>query len=332
MKGKGKVALLFSLLILCVMGTFIYFQHKESKDTDTSDIALATDKEDSKNQRELTSNSSNEDQAVSTLGKESEIDSTVNQSTTNKESTTVDKNADTKVNGQGQQDSSLPESQKDSDKTSKDEEKTYTIVIDAGHQRVQNKEEEPIGPGASETKPKVSSGTQGKYTGKPEYEVNLEVSLKLKDILEKQGYKVVMVRESHDVNISNSERAKVANDNHADAFVRIHCNGSEDSSTNGILTMCQTKSNPYCGEYYEQSKALSESILNNLCKVTGANNQGVIETDTMSGINWCQVPVTIVEMGFMTNENEDRSLSSEEYQNKLAKGIAVGITDYLTSR
>ncbi|HEX3077959.1 MAG TPA: N-acetylmuramoyl-L-alanine amidase [Lachnospiraceae bacterium] len=331
MKGKGKVALLLSLLILCVVGTFIYFQHKESKDADTSVIAMAMDKEDSKNQKELTS-SSNEDQAVSTLVKDSEMESKVDQSTTGKEPTNVDKNADTKVDGQGKQDSSLPESQQDTDKTSKDEERTYTIVIDAGHQRVQNKEEEPIGPGASETKPKVSSGTQGKYTGKPEYEVNLEVSLKLKDILEKQGYKVVMVRESHDVNISNSERAKVANDNHADAFVRIHCNGSEDSSTNGILTMCQTKSNPYCGEYYEQSKALSVSILNNLCKETGANNQGVIETDTMSGINWCQVPVTIVEMGFMTNENEDRSLSSEAYQNKLAKGIAVGITDYLTSR
>ncbi|HEX3078716.1 MAG TPA: N-acetylmuramoyl-L-alanine amidase [Lachnospiraceae bacterium] len=331
MKGKGKVALLLSLLIFCVVGTFIYFQHKVSKDTGTPVIALATENEDSMNQKELTS-SSNEDQAVSTLGKDTEMKSTVDQSTTSKESTNVDKNADTKVDGQGQRDSSLPESQQDSDKTSKDEEKTYTIVIDAGHQRVQNKEEEPIGPGASETKPKVSSGTQGKYTGKPEYEVNLEVSLKLEDILEKQGYKVVMVRESHDVNISNSERAKVANDSKADVFVRIHCNGSEDSSTNGILTMCQTKSNPYCGEYYEQSRALSESILNNLCTETGANNQGVVETDTMSGINWCQVPVTIVEMGFMTNENEDQSLSSEEYQNKLANGIAVGITEYLTSR
>ncbi|SHO47104.1 N-acetylmuramoyl-L-alanine amidase family protein [Anaerocolumna xylanovorans] len=206
------------------------------------------------------------------------------------------------------------------------------ICIDPGHQAHQNSDLEPIGPGADEKKPKVSSGTQGKYTGKPEYEVNLEVSLKLKEILVNKGYKVIMIRETHDVNISNSERAQVANDSNADVFVRIHCNGAENPDTHGILTMCSTKDNPYCGQFYEKSRRLSDSILKQLCDITGAKDMGVIETDSMSGINWCQVPVTIVEMGYMTNKEEDYKLSGDEYQKKLAEGIAEGITEYLDNK
>lgn len=206
------------------------------------------------------------------------------------------------------------------------------ICIDPGHQAHQNSELEPIGPGAHEKKPKVSSGTQGKYTGKPEYEVNLEVSLKLKEILVNKGYKVIMTRETHDVNISNSERAKIANDNKVDAFVRIHCNGADNSNTHGILTMCSTKDNPYCGQFYKKSRKLSDSILKKVCDVTDAKNMGVIETDSMSGINWCKVPVTIIEMGYMTNKKEDYKLSEDDYQQKLAEGIAEGVAAYLNDK
>ena len=207
--------------------------------------------------------------------------------------------------------------------------KEFVIVIDPGHQAKQNSGQEPIGPGAKETKPKVSSGTQGRFTRKPEYEVNLEVSLKLRDLLKAQGYKVIMVRETHNVNISNSERAAIANQNKADVFVRIHCNGSENPKDNGIFTMCSTKENKYCGQLYDKSRKLSECILSSLCDITEAKNDGIMETDSMSGINWCEVPVTIVEMGFMTNKNEDIKLSNTEYQNKLATGLAEGIKQYL---
>lgn len=204
----------------------------------------------------------------------------------------------------------------------------YVIVIDAGHQCRGNYDEEPIGPGSRITKPKVSSGTQGVSTKVPEYQVNLEVSLKLEDILKEQGYTVVMIRTTNDVDISNSERAAVANENNANAFIRIHCNGSENPKTTGILTMCQTKNNPYCSKLYDKSRHLSECILEELCHMTNANNRGIIETDNMSGINWSQVPLTIVEMGFMTNVEEDKMLNTEEYQDKLAQGIAKGINRY----
>ena len=188
----------------------------------------------------------------------------------------------------------------------------YLVAIDAGHQSRGNSEQEPVGPG-----------------GLSEYELTLQVSLKLRDELERRGYEVLMIRETNEVDISNAERAQVANQAGADAFVRIHANGSDNSSVSGMMTICQTSENPYNGGIYAQSRALADCVLNSTVESTGARMERVWETDTMSGINWAQVPTTILEMGYMTNPQEDQLMASEEYQKQIVTGIADGIDQYL---
>ena len=202
------------------------------------------------------------------------------------------------------------------------------VVIDPGHQGKWNSGKEPDGPGSSTMKTKVSAGATGCVTKQKEYVLNLAVSLKLKAELEERGYEVVMIRETHSINISNSERAKFANQIGADAFIRIHANSSDSSSVSGVETICQTSANPYNASLYEASYKLSECVLDEFVESTGAKRRRIWQTDTMSGINWCQVPVTIVEMGFLSNPDEDKLMASEDYQNKMAVGIANGIDKY----
>ena len=202
------------------------------------------------------------------------------------------------------------------------------IVIDAGHQKQQDSEKEPIGPGATEKKPKVSSGTAGVASGLNEYELTLQVALKLQQALEEKGYQVLMVRTTHDVNISNSRRAEIANQAKADAFIRIHADGSENPDASGAMTICPTKNNPYCSEIYKKSRKLSDAVIQGVAESTGAKIRGIWETDTMSGINWCKVPVTILEMGFMSNREEDLLMAQDSYQNKIVEGIVAGMEKF----
>ena len=202
------------------------------------------------------------------------------------------------------------------------------ICIDAGHQATPNTDTEPVGPGAEDKKAKVSAGNTGVTTGTEEYELNLEVALKLQSALEARGYTVKMIRTSNDVDISNAARAELANSDKADAFIRIHANGSTDTNASGVMTVCQTKDNPYNADIYDSCKRLSADVLSGMAAATGANSEGVWETDSMSGINWCKVPVTIVEIGYMTNSEEDQKLVTSDYQNLPAKGIADGIDAY----
>ena len=204
------------------------------------------------------------------------------------------------------------------------------IVIDAGHQQTADYGTEPLGPGSTEMKTRVAAGTTGVTTKTPEYELNLAVSLLLEQELVSRGYEVVMTRTENDVSISNAERAAIANECQADAFIRVHANASESSAACGIMTICMTPQNPYNGALYEKSYALSDCILKQLGAALEKpeSQQTLWQTDTMTGINYSQVPVTIVEMGFMTNSDEDSVMATDEYRQKIASGIADGVDSY----
>ncbi len=201
------------------------------------------------------------------------------------------------------------------------------IVIDPGHQLRGDSSKEPNGPGSTTMKARVTSGTSGVATGVAEYILTLDISLKLKTELENRGYKVYMTRSTHDVNISNKERAEYANSVNADIAVRIHANGA-GPSVRGAETLAPSANNPYVSHLSNASISLSRHVINSYCAATGFRNRGVKTNDTMTGINWSSVPVTILELGFMSNAEEDRKMQDATMQNNMVQGIANGIDAY----
>ena len=206
----------------------------------------------------------------------------------------------------------------------------HIVGIDPGHQseKVDMSATEPNGPGSSTMKAKASTGTSGSFSGLPEYQLNLNVSLLLRDILEQRGYQVVMTRTDNDTAISNKERAELVASKGAEICVRIHANGDDSSGVSGALTMCPSQQNPYVSDLYDSSNRLSRCIIDSYCAATGFQNRGIIYTDSMTGINWSTIPVTIVEMGFMTNQNDDLKMTDSSFQQTMAEGIANGVDAY----
>lgn len=206
----------------------------------------------------------------------------------------------------------------------------HIVGIDPGHQseNIDMSATEPNGPGSSTMKAKASTGTSGSFSGLPEYQLNLNVSLLLRDILEQRGYQVVMTRTDNDTAISNKERAELVASKGAEICVRIHANGDDSSGVSGALTMCPSQQNPYVSSLYDSSNRLSQCIIDSYCAATGFQNRGIIYTDSMTGINWSTIPVTIVEMGFMTNQNDDLKMADSAFQQTMAEGIANGVDAY----
>ena len=207
----------------------------------------------------------------------------------------------------------------------------HIVAIDAGHQAKANAEKEPIGPSSETMKAKMPAGAVGTVLGVKEYELTLTVAEKLKEELENKGYQVVMIRESHDVNLSNSERARLANESGAEIFIRLHANSMENTGVYGALAMCMTAQNPYNAALHDNSYRLAKTIIDQVCALTGTKNRGVQEVDNNGEINWSEIPVAVVEMGFLSNPDEERWLSEGDYQDKIVSGIAAAVDSYFTN-
>lgn len=202
------------------------------------------------------------------------------------------------------------------------------VVIDPGHQGRGNSEQEPIGPGSSETKNKVASGATGVSSGRPEYITTLQIALKLRSYLRDKGLKVVMTRMTHDVDVSNVERAQIANRAGADLFVRIHADSSPNSATNGIRTWYPPNKG-WTTPIYAKSQLAATIVQERAAASSHLKNLGTQVHEQQTGFNWSKVPVVLVECGYLSNPSDDRQLNNAATQQALAKGIGQGVVDYL---
>ncbi|WP_343002513.1 N-acetylmuramoyl-L-alanine amidase [Intestinibacter bartlettii] len=207
----------------------------------------------------------------------------------------------------------------------------YVICIDPGHQTKGDMSQEPVAPGSSEKKFKVSWGTQGVATKIPEYELTLSASKILKKDLEQMGFKVIMTRETNDVNITNSERAIFANDNNADLVIRIHADGSDDSSTTGASLHIPSQDSQYTSKIYPESNECAKLISLQM-KQDGFKVNNIYQRSDLTGFNWSKVPVVLVEMGFMSNPEEDQKMAETSYQEKMMKSVAEGAQSYFENK
>lgn len=207
----------------------------------------------------------------------------------------------------------------------------YVICIDPGHQTKGDMSQEPVAPGSSEKKFKVSWGTQGVATKIPEYELTLSASKILKKDLEQMGFKVIMTRETNDVHITNSERAIFANDNNADLVIRIHADGSDDSSTTGASLHIPSQDSQYTSKIYPDSNECAKLISLQM-KQDGFKVNSIYQRSDLTGFNWSKVPVVLVEMGFMSNPEEDQKMAETSYQEKMMKSVAEGAQSYFENK
>jgi N-acetylmuramoyl-L-alanine amidase len=204
------------------------------------------------------------------------------------------------------------------------------VVIDPGHDLRANLQTEPIGPGSSIRKIKDGGGTHGVVSGLSEAELNLRVALRLRALLERAGAKVVMTRtRTAGASIGNVARARIANRARAALFLRIHADGSTDRESRGTHTLYPAFHTGWTDDVYAASKRAARIVQAELRGALGFPDRGLQERSDFTGFNWADVPVILVEMGFMTNPTEDRLLATPTYEQRAAVGLCLGTLRFL---
>ncbi|MDA1537186.1 N-acetylmuramoyl-L-alanine amidase [Bacillus sp. BR_7] len=208
----------------------------------------------------------------------------------------------------------------------------FLVVIDPGHQQKANLNLEPIGPGATTQKYKVTDGTTGVVTKKREAVLVLEMAFVLKEKLEAKGMQVLMTRTSQDVDISNKERATLANNHKANLFLRLHADGSENPNQSGFAVLTPAEGSPYTKEIYAESLQISQTIVKKMRENQQVKVNGIKFRDDLSGFNWSKVPGVLLELGFMSNHEEDKKLSDPQYVNSLLQSVTDSVDEYRKSK
>jgi N-acetylmuramoyl-L-alanine amidase len=204
------------------------------------------------------------------------------------------------------------------------------IVLDPGHDLRANLATEPIGPGSTTRKIKDGGGTRGVVSGLTEAELNLRVALRLRPLLERAGVRVVMTRTTTSrTSMGNIARARIANRARAALFLRIHADGSTDRGTRGTHTLHPALRRGWTDDVYAESRRAATIVQHELVCGLGFPDRGLRERSDFTGFNWADVPVILVELGFMTNPIDDRLLGSAAYQRRAALGLCRGTLRFL---
>jgi N-acetylmuramoyl-L-alanine amidase len=200
------------------------------------------------------------------------------------------------------------------------------ICLDPGHGTVPGigRQLEPIGPGSRQLKVKDPGGAAG------EAPVALAIARRTRSLLLARGYRVAMTRDGIGYRGGNRERARFCNERHAVLMIRIHADGSTDSSVRGISTLVPALRPGWTDDIYGPSLRAGQLLQRELVASTEARDLGVVERSDLTGFNWADVPAVLVETGFMSNRSESVLLRSAAYQEKVASALVRATQRFLS--
>jgi len=200
------------------------------------------------------------------------------------------------------------------------------VCIDPGHGTPPaiGRQAEPIGPGSGVLKIKDGGGASGEAV------VNLAIAQKTRALLLKRGYRVAMTRTGPVFqygNGGNIARAQFCNRRHAALMLRIHADGSTNTSLRGFQTLYPAWHKGWTDDIYKRSLVQAAAV-----RATGAASLGLVKRTDLTGFNWANVPAILVECGFMSNPPERRLLQSSSYEWKVARGLTAGTAAFIPLR
>jgi N-acetylmuramoyl-L-alanine amidase len=199
------------------------------------------------------------------------------------------------------------------------------ICLDPGHGTAPGigTQTEPIGPGSTVRKIKDPGGAPG------EAPVVLGIAFRTRTLLLERGYRVAMTRTRGGYRGGNIARARFCNARGAALMLRIHADGSSDASAHGMHTLYPSRRPGWTDDVYVPSLRAARLVQRAVVRATGAHDAGLQSRGDLTGFNWANVPVILVETGYMTNPREGRLLRTPAYQLRVARGLAAGVVAFV---
>jgi len=199
------------------------------------------------------------------------------------------------------------------------------VCLDPGHGTLAwvGAQRERIGPGSPTLKVKDPGGAPG------ESSVVLDIALRTRTLLAARGIRVAMTRTRSGYAGGNIERATFCNARQGSLMLRIHADGSTNRSLRGVHTLYPAFRSGWTDDIYTRSLRAARLVQQSVVRSTGARDLGLHRRSDLTGFNWADVPVVLVETGFLSNPMEARLLHSAAYRARIAAGLAAGAAAFV---